>query len=100
MLLSPRVWLAATLGCCASSCGPPPNAIECGALLDRYVTLLVKSDQPNTSETELLRLREEARKKAARDAAFRECPSQVSRRQYDCAMSSENVDRFEQCLLW
>jgi hypothetical protein len=99
MLLSPRLALAACLGCLAASCGPPPNAIECAALLDRYVTLLANSDHPGTDETELMRLREEARQKAARDPAFRECPSRVSRREYDCAMSAENADRFEQCLL-
>lgn len=99
MLLSPRLWLAATFGCLAASCGPPPNAIECAALLDRYVTLLANSDHPDTDETELMRLREEAREKAARDPAFRECPSRVSRHEYNCAMSAENADRFEQCLL-
>lgn len=99
MLLSPRLALAASLGCLTASCGPPPNAIECAALLDRYVTLLANSDHPATDETELTRLREEARQKAARDPAFRDCPSRVSRREYDCAMSAENADRFEQCLL-
>jgi hypothetical protein len=72
MLLSPSRWLAVSLGCFAASCSPPPNAIECAALLDRYVTLLASSDRPNTPETELMRLREEARQKAARDPAFRQ----------------------------
>lgn len=99
MLLSARSWLTATLGCLAASCGDPPNAIECTALLDRYVTLLANADRPSIDETDVMRLREEARQKAARDPAFRECPSRVSRREYDCAMSAENADRFEQCLL-
>ena len=99
MLLSARLALAASLACLTTSCGTPPNAIECAALLDRYVTLLAKSDHPDTDETELMRLREEARQKAARDPAFRDCPSRVSRHEYDCAMSAENADRFEQCLL-
>lgn len=80
-------------------CGARPNASECAALLDRYVTLLANSDRPATSEVELLRLRAEARQKAAKDPAFRNCPREVTRRMWDCAMDAANVDRFEQCLL-
>jgi hypothetical protein len=82
-----------------AGCGAPPNAAECAALLDRYVSLLAISDRPTIPETELIKLRSEAREKAARNPAFRSCPQEVSRRQLDCALGAPNADRFEQCLL-
>jgi hypothetical protein len=80
-------------------CGTPPNAAECAELLDRYVSLLATSDRPSVSEMELMKLRAEAREKAAKDPAFRSCPREVSRRMWSCAMQAPDVDRFEQCLL-
>lgn len=99
MLLRARAALAVAAGALTASCGQPPNETECAALLDRYVTLLATSDRPDTNETELIRLRTEARQKAARDPSFRECPKRVSRQQLECALGAENADRFEQCLL-
>lgn len=92
------------LGCSAlvvlaTACAEPLGPEECGALLDRYVTLLVQSDRPSTSEGELLKLKAQAREKAARDPAFRRCASEVSRRQFECALEADTADRFEQCLL-
>lgn len=91
--------LALVAPLCLLACGARPNATECAELLDRYVTLLASSDRPPTSEVELIRLRAEARAKAAKDPAFRRCPQEVSRRMLSCAMQAPNVDRFEQCLL-
>jgi len=99
MFLSARAALAVGAVFLAAACGQPPNESECAALLDRYVTLLATSDRPDTNETELIRLRAEARQKAARDPAFRQCPKRVSRHQLECALAAENADRFEQCLL-
>ena len=91
--------LVSLLPLATASCGQPPNAAECVALLDRYVSLLATSDRPTISETELIRLRQEARELSAQNPAFRDCPARVSRRQLDCALSAPNADRFEQCLL-
>ncbi len=80
-------------------CAEPLSAEECGSLLDHYVSLLTASDRPGTSESELLRLQAEARQKAAGDPAFRRCPSEVSRKEFECAMQATSADRLEQCLL-
>jgi hypothetical protein len=80
-------------------CGKPLTTDECNRLLDHYVALLVQSDRPDTSALELGRLKKEARAKAAQDSAFRTCASDVSRRQYDCAMLATTADKVEQCLL-
>ena len=82
-----------------SSCGKPLSAEECNALLDRYVTLLAASDRPGTTDVELVRLRAQAREKAATAPAFRRCGKEVARRKFECAMRAPNADVLEQCLL-
>jgi len=82
-----------------SSCTPPLNDHECLDLLDKYVELLIQSDSPDTPPGERLKLKREARAKAARDPAFVECKDRVSRQQFQCAMQASNPDGLEQCLL-
>lgn len=82
-----------------SGCGKPLDQAECDALLERYTELLVRSDRPDTTEAELLKLKAAARARAAEDRAFKQCSSRVSRRAFECAMAADHVDRLEQCLL-
>jgi hypothetical protein len=79
-------------------CGKRVAAEECTALLDRYVEKLVGSDRPGLTAGDLVRLQAEARSTAQTDPSFRDCPKVVSRRQMDCAMRAETVDRMEICL--
>ncbi len=83
----------------AVSCGKPPDQPECQRLLDHYVELLLREDRPGTSAGEVLRLQQEARRKAERDPAFHECSERVSRRSFDCAMQAQDANKLEQCLL-
>lgn len=82
-----------------TGCGKRLQAGECEQLLDHYVELLLRDDRPKSSAGEVLRLQQEARKKAQQDPAFAECSSRVSRRSFDCAMQAEDANRLEQCLL-
>ncbi|HEX2874146.1 MAG TPA: hypothetical protein VHP33_22990 [Polyangiaceae bacterium] len=83
----------------ATGCGKPLEGAECQQLLDHYVELLLRDDRPKSSAGEVLRVQQEARKKAERDPAFRECRERVSRRSFDCAMAAQDANRVEQCLL-
>ena len=83
----------------ASGCGKRLESSECQQLLDHYVELLLRDDRPKSSAGEILRLQQDARKKAERDPAFRECSARVSRRGFDCAMDAQDANRLEQCLL-
>lgn len=83
----------------STGCGKELSPDECNSLLDHYVTLLAATDRPGSSEADLIRLRTEARAKAARDPAFSRCSSQVPRRKFECAMQASSSDRLEQCLL-
>jgi hypothetical protein len=96
-----RVALAVALGAIATlpGCDQPVSKDECERLLDRYVELLLRGDRPDAGSEELGRVQKEAREKAGQDPAFKSCTSEVSRRQYECAIKAENADRLEQCLL-
>ena len=83
----------------ATSCGKRVEGAECQQLLDHYVELLLRDDRPKSSAGEVLRLQQEARKKAEQDPAFSECSQRVSRRGFDCAMEAQDANRLEQCLL-
>jgi len=93
-----RAAVGALLLVTATGCGKAVRPDECRALLDRYVEKLVGSDRPGLSTSEIFRLQGEARRKAAQDPAFRDCPKEVSRRQMDCALQAETLDRMEICL--
>jgi len=82
-----------------AACARPLSDEECHALLERYVELLVQSDRPEVKPDELVRMKLEARKKAAHDPAFSTCRKDVPRRAFECAMRAANPDQLEQCLL-
>ena len=92
-------WAGVVVSLASSGCSAPLEPQECQLLLDRYVELLLRDDRPKASAGEVLRLQQEARRKAAQDPAFGECRSRVSRRSFDCAMSADDANRLEQCLL-
>jgi len=83
----------------AAGCGRRVEPNECQQLLDHYVELLLRDDRPKSSAGEVLRLQQEARKKAEHDPAFHECSQRVSRTSFDCAMDAQDANRLEQCLL-
>lgn len=95
----PRPSLVLLCSCCFLGCSEPLSSEECNALLDHYVTVLAASDRPGTNDTELVRLRAQAREKAAKDPAFRRCAKEVARSKFECAMQASSADVVEQCLL-
>ena len=88
-----------TLLLLVTGCGKRLETTECQQLLDHYVELLLRDDRPKSSAGEVLRVQQEARKKAVQDPAFHECSQRVSRKSFDCAMGAEDANRLEQCLL-
>jgi hypothetical protein len=94
-----RRWAVGALLLLATGCGKRLEKSECQQLLDHYVELLLRDDRPKSSAGEILRLQQEARKKADHDPAFHECSQRVSRKSFDCAMGAEDANRLEQCLL-
>ncbi|HMI83867.1 MAG TPA: hypothetical protein VK550_07215 [Polyangiaceae bacterium] len=81
-----------------AGCTRHATASECAALLDRYVELLVREQDPKAPDSEIARQRDATRAKAEKDTAFASCPNEVSAKGALCAMSAVNVDEFEKCL--
>jgi hypothetical protein len=82
----------------ALACGRHASAAECSAILDRYVELLVRQENPTAPDGEIAHQKEATRAKAQKDAAFASCPNEVSASAVTCAMKAGNVDEFEKCL--
>ena len=93
-----RLVALASLGAGVTGCTRHATAPECAALLDRYVELLVREQDPKAPDSEIARQRDLTRAKAEKDPAFASCPNEVSAKGARCAMSAVNVDEFEKCL--
>jgi hypothetical protein len=92
--------VAAVGGVCLSvgACRPKASATQCDKLLDRYAQLVVIEKFPDASD-DLVRLeRERERNEARADDAFKNCSSEVSQKEFDCAMGAPNANSFEKCL--
>jgi hypothetical protein len=89
------VVLAASL----SACTRHATLAECSALLDRYVELLVREQNPKADDVEVGRQKSATREKAAHDPSFASCPKEVSAKSARCAMEAPSVDEFERCLV-
>jgi protein-disulfide isomerase len=81
-----------------AACSRHASAADCAALLDRYVELLVREQDPKAPDTEIARQKAATRAKAEKDTAFASCPTEVSVKSARCAMIAVNVDEFEKCL--
>jgi hypothetical protein len=83
---------------CPSACKPKATQAQCDQLIERYAELVVKARFPNAS-AEVIKTEQEREKSEARgDDAFKNCPSEVSRAEFDCAMGATTADAFEKCL--
>jgi len=82
----------------SAACTRHASAADCAALLDRYVELLMREQDPKAPDTEVFRQKAATRAKAEKDSAFASCPSEVSVKSARCAMTAVNVDEFEKCL--
>jgi hypothetical protein len=89
----------ATLAVAASSgCKPKATSAQCDQLLDRYAELVV-TERFIDAGAEQIRVEREREKSEARgDDAFKNCSSEVSKTEFDCAMRAPNADAVEKCL--
>jgi hypothetical protein len=97
MLSMKFAWVLSALG--ATACAQPPTDAECLDLVERYAGKLLRTNNPDLSEAEVMRLQHEARARAEDDPMLGRCRHRVSRRDYQCAMQAPNPDEMEKCLL-
>jgi hypothetical protein len=92
---------ALALGACALSvggCKAKASASQCDQLIDRYATLVVTEKLVDASAAQIQA--EQVREKSAArgDDAFKNCSSEVSQAEFECAMRAPTPDAFEKCL--
>ncbi len=92
--------LALVLGAtpCVLACKPKASAAQCDGLLERYAGLVVTAKYPDASAEQIQAEREREKGEARSDDAFKNCSSQVSQAEFECAMHAPNADAFEKCL--
>lgn len=92
------LWATVTACVAAAGCRPKASATQCDELLDRYAQLVVTGKFPDASADQVRSEREREKNEARADDAFKNCSSEVSRAEFDCAMRAGNADTFEKCL--
>ena len=94
-----RVLSFAALACALSaSCKPKASAAQCDQMIERYAALVVTARFPDASVAQIEAEREREKREARTDDAFKNCSSQVSQAEFDCAMRAVSADAFEKCL--
>jgi hypothetical protein len=92
-------WAIAALAIAsAGACRPKASAAQCDELLARYAALVVTARFPDASPEQIEAERARERDEARTDDAFKNCSSQVSHSEFECAMRAPNADAFEKCL--
>ena len=80
------------------SCKPKITPVQCDALIDRYAQLVVTEKLPDAGPETIKTEQERERGEARGDDAFKNCTSEVSRAEFDCAMRAPTADALEKCL--
>jgi hypothetical protein len=99
--LAARLLLVAACACASVSlvgCKPKATSSDCDALIERYARLVVTETFPDASP-DVVRKEQEREKIEARSTdSLKNCSSEVSRAEMDCAMRATSTVAFEKCL--
>ena len=82
----------------AGACKAKASASECDDLLERYAQLVVTERYPDASAAQIKTFHDQEKREALGDDAFKNCSSEVSKAEFDCAMRAPSADTFEKCL--
>lgn len=80
------------------ACRPKATAAQCDELLERYAQMVVTERFPDASAEQIRSEREREKNEARADDAFKNCSSEVSHTEFECAMHASSADAFEKCL--
>jgi hypothetical protein len=81
-----------------AGCKPKVTVSQCEQLVDRYATLVVTEKYPDASAALIHDEQQHEKGEARGDDVFRNCSSEVSRTEFECAMRAPTADAFEKCL--
>jgi hypothetical protein len=80
------------------ACKPKITSAQCDTLVDRYAQLVVTEKLPDAGAETIKAEQERERGEARGDDSFKNCTSEVSRAEFDCAMHAATADAIEKCL--
>lgn len=92
------VGCVATASATVSACKPKATRAECEALVDHYAALVVTEHFPDAGADRITAEQEREKSEARGDDAFKNCSSEVSRTELDCAMHAPTANALEKCL--
>ena len=81
-----------------AGCKPKASATQCDQLLERYAELVVTEHFADAGAEQIKTEREREKSEARGDDAFKNCSSEVSQTEFDCAMRAPSADAVEKCL--
>jgi hypothetical protein len=92
--------LAALLACAAlaGGCKAKASVSQCDQLLDRYATLVVTEKFVDASPAQIQTEQDREKRAARGDDSFKNCSSEVSQAELECAMRAATADALEKCL--
>lgn len=82
----------------AVGCKAKASATQCDQLLDRYAQLVVTERTADASAAQIRAERDREKSEARGDDAFKNCSSEVSQAEFECAMRAPTADALEKCL--
>lgn len=88
----------AVLALQGAACKPKASPSECDALLERYARLVVTEKYPDASATAVEAEQRREKEEARGDDTLKNCSSEVSRAELQCAMAAPTANAFEKCL--
>jgi hypothetical protein len=80
------------------ACKTKASAAQCDQMLDRYAALVVTEKYPDAAAPQIDAERTREKSEARGDDAFKNCSSEVSQSELECAMRSTNTEAFLRCL--
>jgi hypothetical protein len=81
-----------------AGCKPKASPAECSALVDHYAALVVTEHFPDAGADRIAAEQEREKGEARSDDSFKNCSSEVSRTELDCAMRATTANAVEKCL--
>lgn len=81
-----------------SGCRPRVSDIQCDRLVERYAQLVVSEIFPDASGDRLRTEQAHERQEARADDVFKNCSTQVSQTEFDCAMRATTAAALQKCL--
>ena len=80
------------------ACKPKVSSSQCDSLIARYAQMVVTEKFADASADQIRLEQERERSEARGDDVFKNCSSEVSQTEFECAMHSATTDAFEKCL--